>query len=411
MIRLYVIQLRKFSKNRNSKFNNNHIAKRNYIYNNKKIIFDKVSVALSMIAVFFIIVTTIVIARGAINLFLIGSDSNVIKLMIEDTIPILQVSTEKEPFKLPPFGKILFGFEPFDPKSIISSQVFAFNTILDKSSELNHTSQPIQPEENEELGQILETTIHPVSPNGYADADGVYIKNSTTYSIDANQLLKQPLNFNKGIKGPKVLITHAHSSESFKPTDANYYKPSDPDRTQDPRFNVERVGEEMTKILQQANIEVIHDTKLHDYPNYNGSYKNSLATIEEYLNKYPSIQIVLDIHRDAMSRGTNTILKAVTEIDGKKAAQVMLVCGTDLGGLDHPHWRNNLAFAMKFQQSMNKIYPTLSRPIDLRNERFNMHTTNNSLILEIGSNGNTLEEAVLGGRAAANALARLLKGQ
>ena len=376
----------------------------------KNILVQRIMLSFSILALLLVIVTAFVLGRGTMNVLATGTNANMFKMMIEDTIPIILATSEKEPFQMPPIGEILLGFEPFDPKSILSSQVFAFHTPMGSTATSKEQAAPTPlPIDNEELGRILETTIHPVSAAGYAEADGIYIKNSTTYQINPVELLNQPLNYDKNKNGPKVLITHSHSSESFKPTDANFYKPSDPNRTQDIKYNIVRVGEEMAKVLQQAKIEVIHDTKLHDYPSYSGSYKDSLATVEDYLKKYPSIQVVLDVHRDAMSQGTNTLLKAVTEIDGKKAAQVMIVCGTDLGGLDHPNWRNNLMFAMKLQQSMDQIYPTLSRPIDLRKERFNMHTTNNSLILEVGSNGNTLEEAILGGRAAASALARLLK--
>lgn len=368
---------------------------------------------LSMMVIFFLIVSTLVIGRGTIYVLAKGTNANILKTMIGDTMPVIMATSDIEPIPMPSFSKILLGFEPNDPKSILSSEFLSLNMSKEDYAEANAEHSDANADssanENEAVGRIVETTIQPGSASGYAEAGGVYVKNSTTYQINAADLLNHPLNYDKNVKGPKVLITHSHTSESYKPSEANFYRPSDPSRTQDPRFSVVRVGDEIENVLKQAGIEVIHDKKLHDYPNYNGSYKNSLETVEEYLKQYPSIQVVLDIHRDAMSRPDNTQLKVVTEIDGKKAAQAMIVCGSDQGGLYHPNWKNNLMFAMKLQQSMNEIYPTLARPIDFRKERFNMHTTNNSLIIEIGSNANTLEEAVLGGRATANALARLLK--
>jgi len=210
-------------------------------------------------------------------------------------------------------------------------------------------------------------------------------------------------------KGPQILIVHTHTSESYAPSNKNYYLPTDPDRTQDMNFNVVKVGEEMTKTLKGMGINVIHDKTVHDYPSYNGSYKSSLATVQKNLEKYPSIKVVIDVHRDAMITADKTKLKLCTTIDGKKTAQIMIVTGTDQGGLTHPSWRENLKFAIKLQSRFSKMYPTLARPINLARERYNMHTTTASLILEVGSNGNTLEEAINGGTYAAKALGAFLK--
>ncbi|MDD4688462.1 MAG: stage II sporulation protein P [Eubacteriales bacterium] len=261
--------------------------------------------------------------------------------------------------------------------------------------------------EDEPMGKITQTTIEASASSGYASYDNVFVKNSTIYSIDTKDLFEQPLKYSPS-DDPTVLILHSHATESYKPTDANYYKQSDTDRTQDTKYNVVRVGQEMTQVLKEAGISVIHDKTLHDYPDYNSSYLNSLKTIKHYIDKYPSIQVVIDVHRDAMVRGDNTLVKAVTQVEGQKVAQVMTVCGSDLLGLEHKGWRDNLSFAVKLQNKMNSLYPCLARPIDFRNERFNQHMTPNSIILEVGSNANSLEEAILGGKYAASALARLL---
>lgn len=403
---MYIIQIGTFNrrKRRKSVSKNNRTVQRGKTSNHYYFIF---LFLLSLLVAF-----SIFIGNSAIKLMAKGGNTDFLKMMIGGILPMMKSSDNRLSIPFPSFNEILFGFEPFDPKSILTSQVLALNLSKEEYDEATAekaiNSQASLSDENEVIGHILETTIQPTSPSGYAEAGGVYIKNSTSYQIDPEGLLQQPLQYDKSKKGPKVLITHTHTSEAYKPTETHFYKPSDPNRTQDPRFNVIRVGDEIEKVLKKANIEVIHDTAFHDYPNYNGSYRNSLAAVEAYLKKYPSIQIVLDIHRDAMARPDNTQLKVVTEIDGKKAAQVMIVCGSDEGGLSHPNWKCNLMFAMKLQQAMNEIYPTLARPIDFRKERFNMHTTRNSLILEVGSNANTLEEAILGGRAVGNALARLL---
>ena len=302
--------------------------------------------------------------------------------------------------------KSVTGFDPLRPVTIVQSSLSGGKQL--QSKEIKAASVSTATPEKEAVGTITETTIQASASSGYASYDNVYIKNSTTYSVNAKELLTQPLKYSKS-DDPTVLILHSHATESYKPTDANYYKPTDTDRTQDTKYNVVRVGEEMAKVLKEAGINVIHEKKLHDYPDYNSSYLNSLKTVSNYIKKYPSIQVVLDIHRDAMVRGDNTLVKAVTEADGQKVAQVMLVCGCDLLGLEHPNWRDNLSFAVKLQNEMNSLYPCLARPIDFRKERFNQHMTPNSLIVEVGSNANSLEEAILGGKCAASALARLLQ--
>lgn len=299
---------------------------------------------------------------------------------------------------------LISGFDLSSPVTIVQSSLSASSQVPLK--EIKAAS--VNKGEGESLGKITETTIQASASAGYASYDNVFVKNSTTYSIDAKALFEQPLKYTKS-DNPTVLILHSHATESYKPTDANYYKHTDTDRTQDTKYNVVRVGEEMAKVLEEAGVNVIHDKTLHDYPDYNSSYVNSLKTVKKYLKKYPSIQVVLDVHRDAMVRGDNTLVKAVTEVEGQKVAQVMLVCGSDLLGLDHKGWRDNLSFAIKLQNEMNSLYPCLARPIDFRKERFNQHMTPNSLIVEVGSNANSLEEAILGGKYAASALARLLQ--
>ena len=167
--------------------------------------------------------------------------------------------------------------------------------------------------------------------------------------------------------------------------------------------------DEITKALSDNGINVIHDKTIHDYPSYNGSYANCRKTVESYLNKYPSIKIVLDVHRDAIEREDGTKVKLVTEIDGEKAAQVMIVAGSDACGLEHPDWRENLKFAMKLQRRVNLYYPDLMRPVDLREERFNQDISVASVILEMGTNGNTLEEALVSAKCVGFALADMMQ--
>ncbi len=247
--------------------------------------------------------------------------------------------------------------------------------------------------------------LMPTNPK--LSAEGVYINNNTTYDLNPSALLNGLLQFNFDDEGPRVLIVHTHSSESYTPTGKNYYLPTDPDRTEDTRYNVVRVGDEMARVLTEKGISVVHDRTINDYPSYNGSYTRMLSRIKDYLEEYPSIKVVIDVHRDAVTRD-NEMVKLCSTIDGNKVAQVMLISGTNQAGLPNDNWQDGLTFAMKYQREMNKLYPGLARPVFLAKERYNCHTTKASFILEVGTSVNTLEEAIAGAELAADALGELL---
>ena len=174
-----------------------------------------------------------------------------------------------------------------------------------------------------------------------------------------------------------------------------------------PDENMIRVGKEFQKVLEEHGIPTLHITTVHDVP-YTTSYKMSLESVTKALKEHPSIEVVIDLHRDAIYGSNNEKVRPITVIDGVETAQVMLVCGTDEGGLPHPDWKENLSFALKVQNEMQQKYADFARPLDLRKERFNTHTTKKSVIFEIGSHGNTLEDALAGARLAAQSVANVL---
>lgn len=159
-----------------------------------------------------------------------------------------------------------------------------------------------------------------------------------------------------------------------------------------------RVGDEMARVFTEMGLNVLHDRELYDYPQYSGSYTRSGPAVEEYLKQYPTLQIVLDVHRDALVGSDGTVYKAVTAIDGIKTAQVMLVVGSDAGGGDHPNWRDNLALAARLQKGLDTLYPTLARPMTLRQSVYNQNLLPGSLLVEVGSHGNSLQEALAAAR-------------
>jgi len=236
----------------------------------------------------------------------------------------------------------------------------------------------------------------------------ILLKNETNFSVDVSSMLKSEMPVKLRYNGPEILILHTHATESFTAEGETSYSTLQSDRTQDTEKNIVKVGEKMAEIFRENGIETLHNKTLHDYPNYNGSYGNSLKTAEEYLKKYPTIKMISDVHRDAIVYGDGTKAKVLTEIDGKKAAQLMFVIGTNAGGLEHPEWKKNLCTAVKLQSAIEQKYPGLMRGINLRKERFNEHLTYGSMILEVGTSGNTLSEALYSAQLAAKVIADTL---
>jgi len=230
---------------------------------------------------------------------------------------------------------------------------------------------------------VLETTIE----------GGMRIKNETGYYVDAAELINRGPGISLDAEGPQILIIHTHSSEAYTQAGLDRYVPSDTNRTEDTQFNIVRIGDELSGILTEHGLNVIHDRGIYDYPSYTGSYSRSAAAIEQYLESYPTIQIVLDIHRDALG-SDGVVYKTMAEEDGSCASQIMLLCGSDDSGLQHPDWQNNLALALYMQNAVVKQNPTLMRPVSLVRERYNQHLSPGSLIVEVGSSGNTLQEAL-----------------
>ena len=244
---------------------------------------------------------------------------------------------------------------------------------------------------------ILETTIQ----------GGLSIKNETSYEVDVPALLKAGPPLALPAAQPQILIIHTHASEAYTQAGLDHYEAEDNKRTEDTTCNIVRVGDELTELLRSAVLEVLHDREIYDYPSYTGSYTRSGAAVEKYLQEYPGIAMVIDMHRDALG-ANGTVYKTMAEEDGVCASQVMLLVGSDASGLNHPGWRSNLALALYLQQAVGSRHPTLMRPVTLVKERYNQHLTPGSMIIEVGSSGNTLQEALAAIRLFADAAAPAL---
>lgn len=276
------------------------------------------------------------------------------------------------------------------------------------------TGEPDDEEDQQKLkaapqGKVVEKSFKASDTDGYAKVDDVYVQNKTSKQLDLATMAALSPDISLGSNSaPQVLIMHTHGTEAYTQDGADVYKESGIARTTDPNYNIIRVGDEIGRIFTEMGLSVLHDKTLCDYPNYNGSYDRSKAVVEQYLKQYPSIRIVLDVHRDALIGQDGTVYKAVTDIDGSKTAQVLLVMGSDDKGLAHPNWQKNFSLAMRIEHRMNTLWPGLARPIALRSSRFNQQLTNGSLLVEVGAHGNTLQEALAGARLFARSAGQVL---
>ncbi|MBP3292615.1 MAG: stage II sporulation protein P [Clostridia bacterium] len=223
--------------------------------------------------------------------------------------------------------------------------------------------------------------------------DALALVNETPYEPDLTELVNAgraippygELTARFGTDAPVVLILHTHATESYADTHTDDF------RSTDTSENVTVVGKLIADRLTENGIGVLHCTELFDYPDFNMAYYNAALAIRNYIQEYPSISYILDIHRDSILSGEQYV-NPVTEIGGESTAQIMFVVGTDHGGSGHTGWQDNLALAARLQKDLNSEYPSLMRDINLRSASFNEQYTSGSLLVEIGSCASTLDE-------------------
>lgn len=252
-------------------------------------------------------------------------------------------------------------------------------------------------------------TVVTKEPTKTASAEDLSVVGACTYAYDKQALLARPSTLDFSGEGPQVLIVHSHSTEAYTPSDGLTYREVPSYRTLDETRNVIAVGAVLAEALQRQGVNVIHDTSVNDYPDYNTSYWNTLQRIEQWQAQYPGIQLILDIHRDAVENEDGEAVALLSTQAGQQAAQLMLVVGTDEGGLEHPNWQDNLANALKLQSVLVGEYPGLCRKLDLRTERFNQHVAPGAMLIEVGTNGNTLTQAKASAELLADAIVRTME--
>lgn len=273
------------------------------------------------------------------------------------------------------------------------------------------STQPSVPPQTDPTGpttqpETVPETTAAVQPDlpvfGSEDVAAVAVNSVCGYDADVSGLLEKPLSWDLKADAPTVLILHSHGTESYKGT-SGY-------RTTSNKKNVVAVGTALKKVLEEAGIQVVHDKTLHDSPSYSDAYGNARKSIEKYLKKYPTIALVLDIHRDSVTDDSGRQMTFRISEDGESVAQLMLVVGTDAGGLTHPDWQSNMALAVKLHAQLEKNTPGICRAISFRSQRFNQDLSPGALIVEVGAAGNTQKEALAAAERLGQAIIDLAGG-
>lgn len=278
-------------------------------------------------------------------------------------------------------------------------------------------AQPQLPEEDPKatVPELPQEITHENAPQEpvqavFAEADAALVEVNSVcgYDTDLPALLRQPLSWDLTQTEPTVLILHTHGTESYTKTED--YQESSSYRTLDADYNMVSIGAELARTLEEGGIQVVHDTTMHDSPSYSSSYSNARKSIRAYLEEYPSIQMVLDIHRDSVENSSGKQMRFTAQADGETTAQLMMVVGTDANGLSHPDWPENMSLAVKLHAQLEKNCPGICRPISFRSQRFNQDLSTGAMLIEVGSAGNTRAEALLAARLLGQAILELSQG-
>lgn len=261
-------------------------------------------------------------------------------------------------------------------------------------------------------GRIEKTNFGSYTGEQYFDLrDGGQVRNCTWHTNE--ELLEastmgRVFDIETGTDEPQILIYHTHTTECFELEDKDWYDSDFGAKTTEADKNITAVGNEICKQLEASGISVIHDTLVHDYPSYDAAYDSSRETVSELLEQYPSIKIALDIHRDGIETAEGVRLAPTAEINGKDAAQIMIISGCDDGTFGMPDYMNNFRFACELQSRTETMFEGLTRPILFDYRFYNQDLTDGSLLIEVGSHGNTLDQAKYSGELIGKALAALL---
>ena len=247
-----------------------------------------------------------------------------------------------------------------------------------------------------------EETLPPPLPS-FTGEEEVAVYYGVNKAADLPALLAQPLTWQLRGEEPTVLILHTHATESYTKAGEEYTETARW-RTREEDYNMLSIGRRVGEILAENGITALQDRTLHDYPSYNGAYAHARKSIMQYLEEYPTIQLVLDLHRDASGEGTKQ-MRTKARVEDAESAQLMLVMG-----VNPKNFEKNLAFSLKLHVQLEKCYPGITRPLQFRAARYNQDLAPAAVLVEVGAAGNTHAEALTAAEALAQAILTLADG-
>lgn len=366
-----------------------------------------------------ILIISVIVSTFSLMAFLLLNNDIIVKI-INNLTPKVAVNSESSEFNIVKENFVTINSESFQKWNFLMELApdedetpFEITPLPTPSDEI--LSAIPYPEDIDDRDGVITTYQYGfyTDENYITLNNGGQVRNCTQISNEELLEISQSLpNFNIEFNSPQpqVLIYHTHTTESFEPYTRDFYDKDFTCKTTDITMNMVAVGNEIQAQLEQAGICTLHDTTVHDYPSYNGAYQSSRETVSEILEKYPSIKVVLDVHRDGIERSDGTRIAPVVEIDGKRAAQIMIISCCDNDG-NLPKFRENFKLACLFQSQLETDFQGITRPILFDYRFYNQDLSVGSLLIEIGSHGNSIDEAKysgeLVGKSIANALEKL----
>ena len=250
--------------------------------------------------------------------------------------------------------------------------------------------------------------VEEVALSGGTQVADFFVRDTTESGTDlAAELLENPSVNLKGDGSVEILLYHTHTSEAYSRQYTGFYYTDMDTRTQNQDMSVVAVGEAVKRELEARGYGVVHDTTINDTL-FNGSYARSWEVIQKNLEEHPGIQVTIDLHRDSMTTAEGLKYKPTAVINGRKAAQIMVLAGCNAHDdwEDFPNWRENLRLMLRVQQKAAELYPEFARPMNFSNSKYNMNATPGSMLIEVGTEVNTVSEAAYSGKLLGEVLAQ-----
>jgi stage II sporulation protein P len=246
------------------------------------------------------------------------------------------------------------------------------------------------------------------------DEPTLNIINRTSFKVNLNDFLQKafPISGVLPSDEPLVLIVHTHATEAYQ--NNGQFRESDPYCTLNNDYNMIAVGDRLAQLLREQGISVIHDRTNHN-EDYLKAYASSRKSVSDYLKEYPSIQLVLDLHRDAFGANDEEIRKndLTATYNGQRAAKIAFIVTTSGGVMAHPNWQENAAAVFKFRLAVESVFPGITYKTWVQvatKHNYNQHLSTGSMLLEIGAVGNTLQEAFNAADVLAKAIGKMQGG-